>query len=485
MKKFFIYLAFLINEIWTNIIIPFKLREYPTNKNETKENNFYKNFLFNIFYSEIEVGSPIQKIEAQISGKNSGIQLKEGICLSSKYYNKKYSKSLKEKNNCENIDIFNFFKEISINENIYFKTDEEKKEIKIKNFSLLYFKEFSQKEKLLAQKYGRKMQLYEDLFGDIFNYKNSSLEINKDGKACLLIGMKLSSFYKCFPDSNFVSLLYDNNIIKDSTWTIKFNDIENNNNNEYDGEFIIGSLPNEYNQNQLYISNVLNYKYYQDWELQFKSIYFYNEENKENIIEVDKNINIEFDIDFKIILGSKNYYKFIQEYFFIKNKDKCNYDLYNKKYKIIICDHDLNINNFPSLYFYNHIYNYTFELNYTNLFLNKNNKKYFLIVFDENKADTWTFGTLFLKKYSFIFNTKEKTIGFYNKEINEDKNSIKFINNIIYIVLIFIAGFIGFFFGKKIYYKVRNKRINEINDGFIYKSIEEEDKIALEMSSEK
>ena len=294
--------------------------------------------------------------------------------------------------------------------------------------------------------------------------------------------MRLSSSFNCLSNSNFVSLLYDNNIIKDATWTIKFNN--ENENSKYDGEFILGSLPNEYNQNQLHISNVLNYKYYQDWELQFKSIYFYREENKENIIKVDTNINIEFDIDIKVILGSRNYYKYINEYFFTKNKDQCKYDLYDKKYKIIICDQNLNINNFPSLYFYNHIYNYTFELNYTNLFLNKNNKKYFLIAFDENKGDIWTLGTLFLKKYFFFFNTNEKTISFYNNQISEDKKSNKFINYIIYIILIFIAGFIGFFFGKKIYYKVRSKRINEINDGFLYKSIAE-DKIALEMSSKK
>ena len=186
----------------------------------------------------------------------------------------------------------------------------------------------------MVQKYGRKIQLFDDI-DELFNYKNSTLEINKDGKACLLIGMRLSSSFNCLSNSNFVSLLYDNNIIKDATWTIKFNN--ENENSKYDGEFILGSLPNEYNQNQLHISNVLNYKYYQDWELQFKSIYFYREENKENIIKVDTNINIEFDIDIKVILGSRNYYKYINEYFFTKNKDQCKYDLYDKKYKIIIC----------------------------------------------------------------------------------------------------------------------------------------------------
>ena len=495
MKMFDIFLIILIIEIKTNIIIPFKFKEYPINQNETEENNFYKNFLFNIFFARIEIGTPSQMIEAQISGQNFGIQLKEGICFSSQYYNKKYSYSLKERAHCQNTNIYSYYKEISVNETISFKTDES--QLKVKNFSLLYFKEFSEKEKLLIKTYGRKIELYEDLY-DLFNSKNTSLEINKDGKACLLIGMKLSSSYSCLPNSNFVSILNDKNIIKDSNWAIKFNNNENS--KEYDGEFIIGTLPHEYSlkeyqKDQLYLSNVLNYKYFQDWELQFKSIYFFKEEpdqkdlikfidinNNENIINVDKNINIEFNIDIKIILGSNNYYNYINQYFFKKNKDKCDSHIYDQKYKIIICDQNLNINNFPSLYFYNHIYNYTFEMNYSNLFLDKNNKKYFLIAFDESKPDTWTFGTLFLKKYFFVFNTNEKTIGFYNKEIIGNKNWIKLIVNIIYCLLIIIAGLGGFFFGKKIYYRVRNKRINELNDGFIYRS-SDENKIALELAS--
>ena len=492
MKLLVFFLSILI-EIKANIIIPFKIKEYPFNQNETIEHNFYKNFLFNIFSAKIEIGTPSQIIETQISGEQYGIQLKEGICFSSEFYNKKYSNSITEKAHCENTNIYSFYKEISIKETISFKINENKNKIKIKDFPLLYFKEFSEKEKILVQRYGRKIQLYEDLY-DLFNSKNTSLEINKDGKACLLIGLRLSSSYSCLPNSNFVSLLNDNNIIKESNWALKFYKEKKT---EYDGEFIIGSVPNEYSsQEQLFISNVLNYKYLQDWELQFKSIYFFKAEepnqisnnidinNNENIIQVDTNINIEFNVDLKIILGTKKYYEIINENFFKKNTDKCTYEIYEQKYKLIICSNNLNINNFPSLYFYNHIYNYTFKMNNTDLFLNKNNKKYFLIAFDESKSDIWTLGTLFLKQYSFVFNTNDKTIGFYNKEISRDKNWIKLVKNIIYIFLILIAGIGGFFIGKKIYYRVRIKRINEINDGFIYKS-NDEDKIALEMTSKK
>ena len=492
MKNFAFYLIILIIEIRANIIIPFKVKQYPIKQNETLEHNFYHNLLFNLFSARIEIGTPSQIIEAQISGQQYGIQLKEGICFSSEYYNKKYSYSLKEKAHCENTNIYSFYKEISINETITFNENNNK--LKIKDFSLLYFKEFSEKEKLLAQKYGRKIQLYEDLY-DLFNSNNSSLEVNKDGKACLLIGMKLSQNYNCLPNPNIISLLNEKNIIKDSNWAIKF--YNNTKEDDYDGEFILGSLPNEYtNKEALYTSNVLNYKYLQDWELQFKSIYFFKEEpeknqlinndinNNENIIEVDTNINIEFHIDLKIILGTKKYYNIINKYFFSKNNDKCIYEFYDNKYKIFICNNNLNIKNFPSLYFYNHIYNYTFHLDSNDLFLEKNNKKYFLIAFDESKTDIWTFGTLFLKKYSFVFNINDKTISFYNNEINDDKNWLKLIKNIIYTFLILIAAIGGFILGKKIYHKVRIKRMNELNDGFIYKCADE-NKIALEMASKK
>ena len=498
MKIKLVFLIILIIEIRTYIIIPFKIRKYPINNNETLEKNFLQNFLYNIFVAKIEIGTPSQIIEAQISGQKFGIQLKEGICFSPQYYNKKYSSSLIEKSHCDSTNIYNLYKEISINETISFNTDGKNKILKIKNLSMLYFKEFSEQEKNIIKKYGRKIELFED-FLDFFYSKNNSLEINKDGKACLLIGMQLTSSYNCLPNSNFISLLKENNIIKDSNWAIKYYK-DNENKNEYDGEFIIGALPsdylkNGYDKNQLIISNVLDYKYYQDWELQFKSIFFFKQnsenneninnidlDNNDNIILVDSNVKIEFDIDIKLILGTKKYYKSINEYFFMKNKDKCENQILDKKYGIFICSKNLEVNDFPTLYFYNHIYNYTFQMNYTNLFLDIDDKKYFLIVFDETKPDIWTFGSLFLKQYFFVFNTNEKTIGFFNNEIKIEKNSAKIWIYVLFVFFILITGFGGFFLGKKVYYKVRGKKIYELNDGFIYKT-SDESKIALEMSS--
>ena len=122
MKINLIFLIILVIETRTYIIIPFKIRKYPINNNETMEKNFLHNFLFNIFSAKIEVGTPPQIIETQISGQKFGIQLKEGICFSSQYYNKKYSSSLIEKSHCESTNIYNLYKEISVNETISFNT---------------------------------------------------------------------------------------------------------------------------------------------------------------------------------------------------------------------------------------------------------------------------------------------------------------------------------------------------------------------------
>ena len=85
-----------------------------------------------------------------------------------------------------------------------------------------------------------------------------------------------------------------------------------------------------------------------------------------------------------------------------------------------------------------------------------------------------------------MFNTIEKTIGFYNKDITfNNKNKIlKVIYNLIYFILILIIGIGGFLLGKKVYVKVRAKKIYELNDNFIYKATEDP-QIALEMATKK
>ena len=517
--SFFLYIICLliIKKSNSNIIFPFKIKNPPINNLEPINNNsFIHNFIFNTYYSEIEIGTPHQIIEAQISSQKYEVSLKEGSCYSSEYYNKKYSSSIVEKSHCQNYYIYNYYKEISINETISFEIYNNlltsKNKFNLKNFPLLYFKQLSEKEINLIKYYGRKIQLYEDLYESIINPNGSSsfLESNKDGKACLSIGMGLSSSYSCLSNINFISYLYKNNIIKNANWAIHFFNEREKENNKYDGQFIIGDMPHEYfpknyKIEQFLTSNALFYENSHYWQIYFNNIYFFpldykinskinldylNKEIPEHKELIDKMINVglnsnaRFDFDIKVILGTSKYYDLINDHFFSKYSEKCEFKS-EGEYGVFICEKDFDEKIFPSLYFYHKIYNYTFELSYKELFEEIDDKKYFLIVFDRKEKNLWKFGTIFFKKYLFTFNTKEETIGFYNNKLQTNNIFIiKYYNNIIWIILIIISLIVGFLLGKKIYYKLRIKRINELNDNFIYNS-KKDQIISLEMSSKK
>ena len=69
---------------------------------------------------------------------------------------------------------------------------------------------------------------------------------------------------------------------------------------------------------------------------------------------------------------------------------------------------DKYIKYFPYLYLSNIDYNYIFELNHKDLFMNINNYYYFMIIFPNNQIDKktsqekWYMGQPFLKKYQFF-----------------------------------------------------------------------------------
>ena len=111
-------------------------------------------------------------------------------------------------------------------------------------------------------------------------------------------------------------------------------------------------------------------------------------------------------------------------------------------------------------------FNYTFELNYKDLFLLDNEKYYFLLYFNINLGDTrWHLGHVFLQKYLIIFNQAEALLGFYSIMNNNDNNNkkkiitISYLSNILIIIINFIIVLIIYYLLKK---KQRKKRKNEI-----------------------
>ena len=197
-----------------------------------------------------------------------------------------------------------------------------------------------------------------------------------------------------------------------------------------------------------------------------------------------------------LLLKTININKLIYENFFenLINKKICELELSEKtiynitnyfvntngSYFMFICKKDKMknyINNFPTLYFSHIDYNYIFELTYKELFMNIDNYYYFMIIFpydniyNELSSQSWYMGLPFLRQYQFIFNSNERTIGFYktknfveseNQKINDKKSNniwIYFLQILIIIILVVAGIYIGMQINKQ-----RKKRANELKD---------------------
>ena len=153
----------------------------------------------------------------------------------------------------------------------------------------------------------------------------------------------------------------------------------------------------------------------------------------------------------------------------------------NGSYYMFICNKEkMNkfIKDFPTLYFANVDYDYTFELTYKDLFMEIYSNYYFMILFPDNtetksEYQKWYLGLPFMKQYQFILNTNDNTIGFYKaKNFNDEESEnlteqnkekskvwIYILQISIVIVLIGLGVYIG-----KLLNKQRKKRANELKD---------------------
>ena len=179
-----------------------------------------------------------------------------------------------------------------------------------------------------------------------------------------------------------------------------------------------------------------------------------------------------FATEYGLIIGSNDYYYEIKEKFFdnkISNgiceektfEIKGIYpSIYNNKYFYFICKKDVNIKNFPSLKIMNLEIKFNIELTYEDLFINYNNKQYFLVIFADSNDPTHLFqfliGNLFLKKYDITFDSDRKIIGFYEKNKKYENRTFWFF----LLFLILIGLFLYLLFLIKQYKKRFIKKIN-------------------------
>jgi hypothetical protein len=148
-----------------------------------------------------------------------------------------------------------------------------------------------------------------------------------------------------------------------------------------------------------------------------------------------------------------------------------------KNYFIYSCINDNNkvkFNELKEFHFIHQGLEYDFVFNYNDLFIDYNNRKYFLLTYKLNSMTT-VFGKPFFKKYKLVFNPDSKQIGHYIKEElnldgeNNNSNNKTISKTILFIaiiiVLIIVISILGYILHKKL---KKKKRKNELDENFDY-----------------
>ena len=486
--KYFISILLFSYSLCYIIILPFNnINSYENNKTD----NFLNKFIQQKYITSVSIGTPPQTININLLTNDYRFYIANDICYenSKSFYN--YSESSTFKTILPAVSPFDDLadgstcnEKISFYDNINLTTNKTTDKLFFFFFQKYRFKENS--------------NIYCGVIGLSINWENLDLDyLDEDDY--------LPSIFSTLKTHNFITK---------HSWTYEFFDKTNYNNNfitnksiidKYDGYIILGNYPHEYNPLIYSGHNLLNIytdkkKYKLLWNFNFLNIYYYTNKtkvsNKEDyIINMDeKQVELLFSINY--ILSTKEYFESIQKnYFdFYINQSICSINSFKKdysEYKIISCEKENftinDIKKFPSIYFTHLEFNYTFILNYDELFEENNNKIYFLIYYQESNLNLWKFGKLFLKKYHFSFNEDSSTIHFYSDyddillrkkgiENNENKSNKNIAKIIILFICIFIFSIIlGIFIWKIIIYSKEKKKANELEENYDYYSQNEKE----------
>ena len=341
----------------------------------------------------------------------------------------------------------------------------------------------------------------------LFGTNRYSKDIHDINKICGYIGLQLEYNNLDYKEYNFIKILKKERIIPTYTWSILyFNNklnyfLTDTIRNKNQGLFIFGLEEKDYKE--IFLTEDIRTTKAKprfgilDWGLFFNDVYFLNKTNSEKS-SYQNNIKISFDLESEFIIGTKYFFDSIEKTLFKSYIEKkicfINENAEEDGKYLIICNKEFSkyIETFPDIYFYNKEFNYTFILTNKELFNFYGNYIYFLIIHKVYYVNYWSLGTIFLKKYPFLFDCDKKTISYINiynstniaklKESNIEnniENNKKWFETLLSIfkyISIFVGIIIGILIGKKIWDKNRKKRANELNDDYQYESSENDNK---------
>ena len=247
--------------------------------------------------------------------------------------------------------------------------------------------------------------------------------------------------------NSLINQLKNNNIILNRRFSVLFKERSITDDSKYDGQILFGLLPHDmtirYNEKDLYWTSIINENNSEDlkWKIKFDSINYNEDKDSLKIKEA------EFDISLNLIIAPEEYREKIVNNYLNKfiNQKLCNEEIfYNKRdnqfYLSYSCVHNLDLEKFPTLSFYNRQLNETFIMNYENLLCVFKAKLYLKIVFKKNGDNNkWILGRAFMEVFPLIFDVDNKKIGYYKMKLSENHPIYLFIFFIL-IISIFIWG---------------------------------------------
>ena len=308
-------------------------------------------------------------------------------------------------------------------------------------------------------------------------------------KICGIIGLNV--YYKSSESENnhFANILKQKNITSYYTFSfIYFNNYTKNanlkKNDKYDNLLIIGMNETEisklFNTNDLRNIKVSRLYSSYDWRILFDEVFLnldYFDNISTNKTLISSNIIATFNNEFDFIIIRIKEFNLILNSFFNKyiEKNICIINEDSLFYKYISCDLSFKteINKFPSINFMIRDINYTFTLTYEDLFVELNDKIYFMIINEYYHTYHWTLGNIFLKKFPLIFDYDNKMITFINinSTVHDEEGEKQKAYTLLFIIggiCIIIGISLGVIFGKVIWDKKKKKRANELTDDYDY-----------------
>ena len=469
MNKILITLLFLLNQF--NIIssdyisIPFKIyQEDLTTLNF--ESQIMSEYISNKIYFPIQIGKPSQNVYGTVNSLEFELLMKRGYFFcgsSSNLFDSRnsFTFTVTAEKISSYFDAFDSNFNFCINYNIEQKKCEENKEYVI---DFIY----SQKTEL-----------------DITERDYTSLNYVE-------IGLNLKTHYGT--RYSLYKNLYENNFISSNSWFLYYFE---KNQDQDDGVIVFGEEPNNFfkkkdlfnSSNIFYTPGInRNYDYANYWSIIFNEVKMKSKDGKIESV-LDNNVQGVINHNYRVIVGSEKYEEFIDNKFFMYyfSNNICSKKLLNNKFSYYVCNSNLITmedlkKKFPIIYMKQIDLNYVFELTSDDLFIQRADKIYFLVVFNiNNPTKSFLLGSAFLKKYFFYFDNNKEQIAFYQENIKNQKEVVvvhwyNSAGTVIFLIILFIViGVAGFYFGRKIYIR-RKLRANELDDQFDYYGNKNEEK---------